>query len=454
MKIRRLYLIVLLIASLTLLRSASLNAQSSIGGTWGNEPDKLITLWMLRGDLRLPVDSVRTGPEGQFVLTPKWNIPPGMYLLEDESSEPVRLILGGGDVKLEKNGTLRFLYSPDNIAWKDWVRVRTTFVQKQAALEALVEAYADDGKFRKAAIKELTKLRRDFIKTAANIKNRPGAAIAATFITADLPPMFPIGLSPSGKAESQKNYLLQMLGTADTMLIQSDMLPGRILDYLTLHQNRNMNRQQLEEAFVGAIDQLMKASASDNKRYLFYLEFLFEGFQRLGFYQLTDYLSSLPHFNAVTASIDELFEIERIIGPYHNILRGQDAPPIIGLDMHGNTFNLNDIQAEKILVVFWSEDCPHCTRLIPELKQIVDAQNSMYVVSIILGSDSPSLRDYIDKADVSGWTHLIEANFWQSELVEDFGVYGTPSMFLLDSEKRIIARPNTADELRNALGMP
>jgi len=434
--------------------SGLLIAQNTISGQWGNDPDQRIILWMLRGDMRLPVDSARTGPTGQFSISPRWNVPPGFYLLEDEKGDMLRLIFGAGDVRLFKNDIVRFEASPNNQTWQEWQTIKENFIHKQDALEALIVHYPASEKFRKMALKEIYRQRQRFAKNTASLLRRPGSSVAARFIAFDVPPMLPPELSQDEKVEELKNYLRNLLSTTDTLLIQSDLLPGRLLDYLTLYQRRNMSRSEIEEAFKGAIDRLMQNASAQNRMYLFYLEYLFDGFQRLGFSLVTDFLSSLPYFNPEKATMEDLFEIERIIGPYHNILTGNVAPQLTGHDWKGNTFDINEMKSEKYLILFWSEDCPHCTKLLPELKPLLDLHPSVQTITIVLGNNTPSLAQTISNTGIKGWTHLIEPDGWKSKLMENFRVFGTPSMYLLDSEKRIIAQPNTLSDLKEALTKP
>lgn len=431
---------------------SSAMAQTRISGHWGNQPDQLITLWMLRGDLRLPVDSVRTGASGQFSLTTHWKVPAGMYLIEDESGENSLLILGSGDVVLNKDSVMLIESSPDNKVWQEWIKIKSSFLKKQQALENLIESYPADEKFHRAAVVELEKQRKVFIKTVLSLKKNPEAKIAARFINADMPPMLEAWLSPEQKLDALRKYMLNVLSSNDTLLIQSDMLPTKVLDYLSLFQLKGMTRPAVEEAFLGAIDALLDKASVQKEMYFFYLEYLFEGFQRLGFNQITDFLAGLPHFDTEKATTHDLFEIERIIGPYHNILKGRAAPELIGQDFYGNTFNINDLHSKNFLILFWSEDCPHCTRLVPELKALMTSYPSIAVITVVLGGKTPSLEQFIRNSGIENWIHLIEPDGWRSRLVESYSVFGTPSMYLLDSEKRIIARPNTVSELRETLG--
>jgi hypothetical protein len=45
------------------------------------------------------------------------------------------------------------------------------------------------------------------------------------------------------------------------------------------------------------------------------------------------------------------------------------------------------------------------------------------------------------------WINYSELTGWDGKAAKDYGVWSTPRMYLLDREKRIVAKPATAKEL-------
>ena len=49
------------------------------------------------------------------------------------------------------------------------------------------------------------------------------------------------------------------------------------------------------------------------------------------------------------------------------------------------------------------------------------------------------------------WVNVCELKGWDSQSAVDYNIYATPTMFLLDKDKTIVAKPITVAELKEAL---
>ncbi len=65
-------------------------------------------------------------------------------------------------------------------------------------------------------------------------------------------------------------------------------------------------------------------------------------------------------------------------------------------------------------------------------------------------SDQSAWQNSISKGQYK-WINYSELSGWNGKAAEDYGVWSTPRMYLLDREKRIIARPATVEELIRSL---
>jgi len=64
--------------------------------------------------------------------------------------------------------------------------------------------------------------------------------------------------------------------------------------------------------------------------------------------------------------------------------------------------------------------------------------------------EPPGLHQYSRVADPP-WINTREPMGWEGKSAEDYNIYATPTMFLLDRERRIVARPFTLRELRREI---
>ena len=125
--------------------------------------------------------------------------------------------------------------------------------------------------------------------------------------------------------------------------------------------------------------------------------------------------------------------------------------------------HLASVKSKYTLIVFWATWCQHCAIAMPELKQGTDSinalQSSIAIVAVSLDTDKSAWSKYIkdNKLDQSpllpenkgleSWINTSELNGWKGEIHKQYNVFATPTMFLLDSNKKIIAKPDTPQEL-------
>ncbi len=95
-----------------------------------------------------------------------------------------------------------------------------------------------------------------------------------------------------------------------------------------------------------------------------------------------------------------------------------------------------DSEGNVSVILFWATWCPYCTRLMPHLQEVYqeykDEGLRFYAVDIFEDGDLDPLR-YFEK---KGFTYTL---LFLGDLVADeYGVKGTPGLFVIDRNKKII----------------
>lgn len=151
---------------------------------------------------------------------------------------------------------------------------------------------------------------------------------------------------------------------------------------------------------------------------------------------------------------------------------GERIPNIILPDTsQTNWISLYDIESKYTLVSIWESTCGHCKKEMPKLEQLYADWHEKGLEIYAIGNDfepepwlkfvrEKNLNDWIHVSDnpqvnatdsataliVSGITTLQSLNFRTT-----FDVYATPKMFLLDRDKRIIAKQVGAEQIGEIL---
>ena len=99
-------------------------------------------------------------------------------------------------------------------------------------------------------------------------------------------------------------------------------------------------------------------------------------------------------------------------------------------------------------MLFWSTGCSHCVDDIPQLQNFLKARPKgfAHVIAIAL-EDEPTLwHKWIKKHHE--FSHIYGKGKWDNNIVKRYGVKATPSYFILDSNKKILAKPEDFDGVK------
>lgn len=102
--------------------------------------------------------------------------------------------------------------------------------------------------------------------------------------------------------------------------------------------------------------------------------------------------------------------------------------------------SLQDIKADKKVVIFWSSTCSHCESELPQLlaKYSDLKAKNVQVVGLSLDVDNDS---YSKKIAAFPWVNDSELKGWNSTYVDTYNVHATPTYFILDANNKIISKP-------------
>ena len=131
---------------------------------------------------------------------------------------------------------------------------------------------------------------------------------------------------------------------------------------------------------------------------------------------------------------------------------GEPAPPLVLTDTLGKSKSLYDVNSNYTLVIFWDPHCGHCKEQIPRIDSMYEAKwkaLGMKVFSVYIYNDNiPDWKKFINEKKLFDWIHV-----YQTEEVKEYeaknNIAGfrqlydarvTPTIYLLDDKKRIIAK--------------
>jgi thiol-disulfide isomerase/thioredoxin len=130
---------------------------------------------------------------------------------------------------------------------------------------------------------------------------------------------------------------------------------------------------------------------------------------------------------------------------------GQAAPELAGEDFNGQSVNLRGERGKVVVVVFWASWCAPCRAMIPHERELAERHRGkpFTIISVNNDADHDEAREVIAEQRMA-WPHVKTAGT-RDPINQRWGVNRWPTMFVIDGDGIIRARPRTAGELDAAI---
>jgi len=156
---------------------------------------------------------------------------------------------------------------------------------------------------------------------------------------------------------------------------------------------------------------------------------------------------------AFWASEESLENIrENVLFMEHNLI-GKIAPDLTLESFDGEFINLHQVNAKFTLVVIYEPNCSHCNVFVPELYADVYQlfkDRGLEVFAIYSMNDKEEWGEFLTEHNLFGWI-----NVWDEHHVSGFKILydgrKTPGIYILDENKRIIAKKMGVEQLKKFL---
>ncbi len=135
------------------------------------------------------------------------------------------------------------------------------------------------------------------------------------------------------------------------------------------------------------------------------------------------------------------------------LLLDQVAPNLILLDTAEQIHGIHSINAKYTLLYFWSTDCGHCKKETPKLIEFYNnyhKQFDMKVIGINTDTSFTSWKKFVvdyqmEWINASGYLSL------KGDYRKLYDIYSTPTIYLLDEDKKIIAKRVLTDQIKELI---
>lgn len=248
-----------------------------------------------------------------------------------------------------------------------------------------------------------------------------------------------------------KKHFFDCVDFNNDVLQSSNFLIDRVLNYVfgmsaNSEDEEAVYKQNIDEVFVA-----MKDAKPEIKSNL--LEVIWQQMVDANFEGVANYISD-TYLIALAESLND-YELVRGLEQFKNVSIGSKAPEFdVFIDEDGIRIpvSLYDLDVAKTyIVVFWSSTCSHCLQEIPQLQAHLKALNNpdYKVIAIGLEDDAYKWENEIKK--YPEFMHVLGLGKWENKIGKSYNVNATPSYFILNSEKKITAKPYDISALKKLI---
>lgn len=414
--------------------------------------DSLVHIANYYGEKQYLKDSAYADANGNILFKGTESLPGGIYLfvfpnktyfeflIDKEQKFSLECQLGN---VIE---TMKIKGSNDNILFYEYLKFIQDRSKEVEPLKAERKIRTDnhqptdslDEKI-KGIDKRVIDFKTDFIKT------HPDCILSAIFKGSQDPEVPELPIKADGSRDSAfayyyyRDHYFDNLDLSDERLLRSPIYHNK-LQYFT----KNL-MIQIPDSIIPQADKLVNAASKNKETFkymVWYLTNTYETSNIMGMDQVFVHLVKNYYTKEKAYWVDEttLYKINdraRILEP---ILLGKKVKNLILTDSSGVYQALYNVNTPYTILYFWDPDCGHCKKATPKVKAYYDKVKSkgVQVFAVCTEVEMEKWKNYI-KENKLDWINVADPKL-QNNFREEFDIKTTPQIFILDKDKKILAK--------------
>jgi thiol-disulfide isomerase/thioredoxin len=411
------------------------------------------TLFSISGEKTSIVDSLYNIGEEYFVHKPLKTINKGQYriILTDNWFD---IIYEGKDVELKTDAynlldSMKVLSSESNKLFYLFIKLNKQYKIKTELLQLILARFPKDDPYYSQTKKRLQEIQNEYIEFVNITAQKEPVSFIARYIRSAQLPILDEKVPLERQLDYLKSHALDIINFNDASLTNSDVFTNKTIEYLTYYRNPQLPKELLEKEFIKAVDTLLNKAKVNQLVYQHITEYLIEGFKKHGFDQVLDYIvENYVIKDDLCLDVKTEGMIKRRIEQAKYFKIGVTVPEIVLPDSKGNEIKLSKLKGGKSLIVFYASWCPHCKELLPKLNDFIKQQKEKMFDVFAISLDNKK-EDWINfvKDNCSSFINVSDLKGWDGKASDDYFIYATPTLFLVDNGLKLIAKPMTLDEV-------
>lgn len=232
-------------------------------------------------------------------------------------------------------------------------------------------------------------------------------------------------------------------------LINSPFLINKVSDYvffLNTADTQSLQQKLYKKSIKNVID---KANTTDLKK--IFSQYLISVFTDRKNSEIVDWLFMNYYDKLPRSHRSEDFRRKKLESLKVSV--GRFAPDF-SWEENGKKLKLSTLDdGKKYLLIFWSTQCSHCVKEIPEIYEFMKDKKDVSVIAFAIEENDLDFNSWKNNR-LYKWHNVLGmnpkgGNKFENKTVRDYLIDSTPTYFVLDENKKIIATPYIAKDVKD-----
>lgn len=245
-----------------------------------------------------------------------------------------------------------------------------------------------------------------------------------------------------------KKHFFDYVDFNNETLQSSNFLIDRVSNYVFGMASTNEDEIDIYKRNIDEVYSAMKKAQPEIKSTL--LEIIWQQMVDTNFDSVANYISD-RYLIKLAESLKDT-ELVNGLKQFKSLSLGNKAPEFdVFIEENGERtpISMYDLDvAEKYILVFWSSSCSHCLQEIPQLQAHLKSLNNPDYKVIAVGLEDDTYLWEREIAKYPEFLHVLGMGKWENKIGNSYNVNATPTYFVLDSEKKILAKPYDISALK------
>jgi peroxiredoxin len=439
--------------SIFFLLSVNFSAAQNVFIKIDNYIGNVAALSSLSGEKISFIDSISISNKNEFEFNLEEHNS-GVYRLTFNNTTWLDFICDNQDIEIETDAndildSLKVIKSESNKIYYEFIKLNKDYKTKSELLQLILARYPKEDDYYNTTEEKLIQIQENYIDFVnVTTKANFNSFIARYVRTAQLP-VVESNIPFEEQLTFLKTHALDSVNFKDDGLIYSDAFTNKTIEYLTYYRNPQLPLELLEKEFMSAIDTILNKAKVNDIVYTHIVEYLLDGFKKFGFDNVINYIVE-NYVIKDDLCLDEKLTttLDRRIQQAKNIKIGNIVPNITLPDSSGSIVEMSKINSEKTLIIFYASWCPHCQTLLPQVYELYKNQKEkkFEVIAVSIDTSRTDWLNFVQTNNLS-WINVSDLKGWNGEATKDYFIYATPTMFLVDRDKKLLKMVTSLEEL-------